>query len=84
MKKGLHFILTSVLFSCVIFFPLFFIELIQDYKIIVEVREVDSTKTQTPLNYESDTTVAYSDDDDTGSGPIFIEDNSSGDEFFGH
>ena len=44
---------------------------------------MDSTKTETSLNYESDTTVAFSDDDyDTDSGPIFIEDNSSGNEFF--
>ena len=72
-------------FFLVLFFSFFFIELIQDYKIIVEVREADSTKTETPLNYESDTTVAYSDDDkDTNSGPLFIEDNSSGDDFFGH
>ena len=71
-------------FLCYFFF-LFLIGLIQDYEIIVEVREVDSTKTETPLNYESNTTVAYSDDDDdTNSGPLFIEDNSSGDEFFGH
>ena len=49
---------------------------------------MDSTKDQNEFNYESNTTVAYSGDDDddydTDSGPIFIEDNSSGDEYFGH